>query len=51
MRAAVTQQPRGEKITMTAPVTQQVENGGWKVRFVMPARYTPDTLPGRTTRR
>ena len=40
MRAAVTQQPRGEKIAMTAPVTQQAENGGWTVRFVMPARYT-----------
>ena len=45
MRAAVTQQPRGEKIAMTAPVTQQAENGGWTVRFVMPARYTLDTLP------
>jgi hypothetical protein len=45
MRAAVTTQPRSEKIAMTAPVTQQAEGGGWTVRFVMPARYTLDTLP------
>jgi hypothetical protein len=45
MRAAVTQQPRSEKIAMTAPVTQQAEDEGWNVRFVMPARYTTDTLP------
>jgi hypothetical protein len=45
MRAAVTQQPRSEKIAMTAPVTQQADDEGWNVRFVMPARYTTDTLP------
>jgi DNA gyrase inhibitor GyrI len=32
-------------ITMTAPVTQQGDEEGWQVRFVMPARYTTDTLP------
>jgi len=32
-------------ITMTAPVTQQGDEENWQVRFVMPARYTTDTLP------
>jgi len=32
-------------ITMTAPVTQQGDEESWRVRFVMPARYTTDTLP------
>jgi hypothetical protein len=33
-------------IAMTAPVTQQGDANNWQVRFVMPARYTMDTLPG-----
>src|SRR6185312_2744867 len=32
-------------IAMTAPVTQQGDAENWQVRFVMPARYTTDTLP------
>jgi len=44
MTAPVTQQS-GEKIAMTAPVTQQGAGDAWKVRFVMPAGYTLDTLP------
>lgn len=32
-------------IAMTAPVTQQGGPENWQVRFVMPARYTTDTLP------
>jgi effector-binding domain-containing protein len=46
MTAPVTQQ-QGEKIAMTAPVIQQASdhNGQWKVRFVMPAEYTLETLP------
>lgn len=44
MTAPVTQQR--ETIAMTAPVTQTPETGGmWRVRFVMPAGYTLDTLP------
>ncbi|MBA3721220.1 MAG: heme-binding protein [Parachlamydiaceae bacterium] len=34
-----------EKLAMTAPVMQQGSGGKWKVRFVMPAGYTIDTLP------
>jgi hypothetical protein len=44
MTAPVIQQP-SEKIAMTAPVTQEGAADSWKVRFVMPASYTMDTLP------
>jgi effector-binding domain-containing protein len=44
MTAPVIQQP-SEKIAMTAPVTQQGDGNSWKVRFVMPANYTMETLP------
>lgn len=37
----------GDKIAMTAPVTQSLEGEGetWVVRFSMPAEYTLETLP------
>ncbi|MFM7333616.1 MAG: SOUL family heme-binding protein [Tabrizicola sp.] len=37
----------GEKIAMTVPVAQTPDSGGetWVVSFMMPARYTPETLP------
>lgn len=35
----------GEKIAMTAPVTQQAAGDVWKVRFMMPAQFTRETLP------
>lgn len=44
MTAPVTQQS-GEKIAMTAPVTQQENGNSWQVRFIMPSRYTMQTLP------
>jgi hypothetical protein len=44
MTAPVIQQS-SEKIAMTAPVIQQGEANSWKVRFVMPASYTLETLP------
>ena len=34
-----------KKIAMTAPVTQERSMDGWKVRFVMPNKYTIQTLP------
>ncbi|EGF93163.1 SOUL heme-binding family protein [Asticcacaulis biprosthecium C19] len=45
MTAPVTQSAASEKIAMTAPVTQSGEGGAWTVRFIMPARYTMETLP------
>lgn len=45
MTAPVTQERDGERIGMTAPVTQAGSPQGWVVGFVMPARYTADTLP------
>lgn len=36
----------GEKIAMTAPVLQdETQPGEWRMRFVMPAKYTLETLP------
>ncbi len=44
MTAPVTQQR--ETIAMTAPVTQSAdESGAWTVRFIMPSKYTTETLP------
>jgi hypothetical protein len=44
MTAPVTQQGNA-KIAMTAPVTQQGSDNTWRVRFVMPSKYTMETLP------
>ena len=44
MTAPVMQQP-SEKIAMTAPVIQQASGKAWNVRFVMPSKYTMETLP------
>jgi effector-binding domain-containing protein len=46
MTAPVSQEPKGEKIEMTAPVGQQrVQERRWSVSFTMPSSYTLDTLP------
>ena len=44
MTAPVIQQET-EKIAMTAPVMQQPYGEEWRVRFVMPAGYSMETLP------
>lgn len=35
----------GEKIAMTVPVAQTPEGDHWTVSFMMPARFTTETLP------
>lgn len=35
----------GEKIAMTVPVAQTAEGEHWVVSFMMPARFTAETLP------
>lgn len=42
---APVQQKSNEKISMTAPVTQKGENNEWQVSFIMPKKYTLETLP------
>lgn len=46
MTAPVTQAPPREKIAMTAPVTQQASSGDkWTIAFTMPAGSTMQSLP------
>lgn len=35
----------GEKIAMTAPVTQRAEGQSWTIQFIMPSAYDLDRLP------
>jgi hypothetical protein len=47
MTAPVVQSPAadGEKIAMTTPVIQQGGAGSYRIAFLMPAEYTPETVP------
>lgn len=38
----------GQEIAMTSPVVQAPRGGAWNVQFVMPARYSLETLPQPT---
>jgi effector-binding domain-containing protein len=48
MTAPVNQKAASEKIAMTAPVTQQASGDQYAVSFVMPAKYTLETIPQPT---
>ena len=45
MTAPVTQAPNSEKIEMTAPVTQEKQAGRFRITFLMPSRFSMQTLP------
>lgn len=47
MTAPVTQEPKSVEIEMTAPVTQAPtgEADQWEVAFIMPSKWTLETLP------
>jgi hypothetical protein len=46
MTAPVTMEAdTSSKIAMTAPVTMEGSSGAWKMAFVMPSKFTMDTLP------
>lgn len=45
MTAPVNQASQSEKIAMTAPVNQRSVQGKYSISFVMPSKYTMETLP------
>lgn len=45
MTAPVNQKAASEKIAMTAPVNMEKSEGKYAISFVMPAKYTLETLP------
>lgn len=45
MTAPVNQEARSEKIEMTAPVNQENIGGKWRITFLMPSRYSLESLP------
>jgi hypothetical protein len=45
MTAPVTLEPSSQRIAMTAPVVVESKDNRWRVHFVMPARYTLNSLP------
>ena len=45
MTAPVFQESDNEKIAMTAPVVQEKSGQNWVMSFVMPGKYTLETLP------
>ncbi|MEE2902086.1 MAG: heme-binding protein [Myxococcota bacterium] len=48
MTAPVERYETGEKIAMTAPVFQAQEEKQWTISFVMPAKFTAETVPQPT---
>jgi len=51
MTAPVVQEPVSEKISMTAPVAQKKVGDRYRITFLMPSKYTLETLPQPTDTR
>ena len=51
MTAPVVQEPASEKISMTAPVAQEKVGDRYRITFLMPSKYTLETLPQPTDTR
>ncbi|MDH4232524.1 MAG: heme-binding protein, partial [Nitrospirota bacterium] len=45
MTAPVTREMKSEKLPMTAPVTQEKAGDKWRIAFLMPSKFTLETLP------
>lgn len=45
MTSPVRMEGQSEKISMTSPVSQTRRDNKWRVTFMMPSKYTLDTLP------
>lgn len=45
MTAPVSQERVGESIGMTTPVTRERSGDGWRVAFLVPSKYTWETVP------
>jgi hypothetical protein len=51
MTAPVVQEPASEEIAMTAPVAQEKVGDRYRITFLMPSKYTLETLPQPTDTR
>lgn len=45
MTEPVMQEQKGEKMAMTAPVMQQQTGEGWEMQFVIPSKFTLESVP------
>jgi DNA gyrase inhibitor GyrI len=45
MTTPVLQEKKSEKIEMTAPVYRQQDDSNWTMNFVLPSKYTLETVP------
>ncbi|MFN3429916.1 MAG: SOUL family heme-binding protein [Candidatus Sericytochromatia bacterium] len=45
MTTPVIQRGEGAPIAMTAPVVMTPDGSSWAMSFILPSRYTPDTVP------